>query len=589
VQCKARVLALMAVTGCTVGAPPGFSNGDRWVFPLVGPLENGLLVVPASVNGHGPYLFAFDPDAGVTAIDKQVVEEADLRTFSGPRAADETDTGQVRFYAEVFDLKIGNLNIDRRDVLIFPVGFYDTEGRHLNGIIGRDVLADSLVFGFDRDQGIAMLSTTKSFRAPPGAIAIRYQLVVSESQAVATHTVPGGGGRGPVVVGEAGPPRTPASSLTSNPAGGQSGSDLPEVAPVDRRIATAQIGDARLSMHLDLGAVASQLSESSWGDAKLTPADLKLRLVDEAVTVRNFTKVGIAAQVMLGPATTAHVTFAPFIEKRFGKRRVDGTLGLDFFRDYAVYANWDTKAYYLKPRAQVAATTTARLGRWGADLPACPHPGCVTAELTATGAEVTLSVVRDAQAANHALEALLGGTLANGDPAASILVELPSGTDKVTGGLSASYAGAKLAVIDVAPFTRPCVAGGGCMVALGADDSEPEAVPAPAAAAAPEGPPPPKTVLITKLHRRSGDPAIPPDDEVQKAAAGAAIAVAIVRVCLTADGKVDTAKVVKSSSVPAYDAQLLRTIQDTWTFDPAETDGKPAPVCTQVTFVPPHT
>ncbi len=586
-QCKARVLALMAVTGCTVGAPPGFSNGDHWVVPLVGPLENGLLVVPASVNGHGPYLFTFDPDASITAIDKQVVEEADLRTFSGPRVADETDTGQVRFYAELFDLKIGNLNIARRDVMIFPVGFYDTEGRHLNGIIGRDVLADSLVFGFDRDQGIVTLSTIKSFRAPPEATAIPYQLVVSQSNAVASHTVPAGGGAVPSGI-NTGRPSPPASSLTSNSTGGQSGSDLPEVVPIDRRVATAQIGDAKLAMHLDLGAVASQLSESSWGAANLNPADLKLRLVDEAVTVRNFTKAGIAPTVMLGPATTNHVTFAPYIEKRFGKRRVDGTLGLDFFRDYAVYANWDAKAYYLKPRGDAAVTTTARLGRWGADLPACPHPGCVTAELTATGAEVTLSVVRDAQAANHALEVLLGVTLATGERAASIVVELPSGTDKVTGGLSASYAGAKLTVLDVAPFGRPCVAGGGCMVSVGAEDGAPEAAPGPAAAPAPEGPPPPKTVLITKLHRLTGDAVIPPGDDVQKVAAGAAISVAIVRVCLTAEGKVDAAKVVKSSGVPAYDAQLLRTIQDTWTFDPAETDGKPAPVCTQVTFVPHH-
>jgi len=587
VQSKARVLAWMAVTGCTVGAPPGFSNGEHWAVPLVGPLENGLLIVPASVNGHGPYLFAFDPDAGVTAIDKQVVDEADLPTIPGPRVADETDTGQVRFYAQMFDLKIGNLNIDRRDVMIFPVGFYDTEGRHLNGIIGRDVLSDSIVFGFDRDQGLVTLSTIKSFKAPPDAITIKYELVTSQSQAVASHTIEAGGGPAQGGVG-GGRSSTPASALTPNPTGGQTGSDLPEAVPVDRRVATAQIGNARLAMHLDLGAVASQLSESSWGDASLTPADLKLRLVDEAVTVRNVTKVGIAPQVMLGPATTHHVTFAPFIEKRFGKRRVDGALGLDFFRDYAVYANWDTKAYYLKPRGDAAAMSTARLGRWGADLPACPHPGCVTADLTATGAEVTLSVVRDAPAASHALEALLGVTLANGDPAASILVELPSGTDKVTGGLPAAYAGAKLVVLDVAPFARPCAAGGGCMVSLGAGDSSPEAGPAPAAVPVPEGPPPPKTVLINKLHRRTGDPAIPPDDEVQKAAAGAAIAVAIVRVCLTADGKVDTAKVVKPSSVPAYDAQLLRTIQDTWTFDPAETDGKPAPVCTQVTFLPHH-
>jgi hypothetical protein len=37
----------------------------------------------------------------------------------------------------------------------------------------------------------------------------------------------------------------------------------------------------------------------------------------------------------------------------------------------------------------------------------------------------------------------------------------------------------------------------------------------------------------------------------------------------------------------AYDAQLERTIQATWTFEPVAIDGKPGPVCTQVTFLPP--
>lgn len=584
-QYSVRVLAMMALAGCTVGAPPGYSKGDHWVIPLVGPLENGLLIVPASVNGHGPYLFAFDPDASVTAVDKQVVDEADLPTIPGPRVADETDTGQIRFYAQMFDLKIGSLNIDRRDVMIFPVGIYDTEGRHLNGIIGRDVLSDSVVFGFDRDQGLVTLSTVKAFKAPPDATTIKYELVTSQSNAVASHAV--GPGGGPAVGGvPTARASTPSAFLTPNSTSGQSGSDLSEVVPVDRRVATAQIGNATLAMHLDLGAVVSQLPEASWGDAKLTPADSKLRLVDEAVTVRNVTKVGISSQVMLGSTAAGPVTFAPFIEKRFGKRRVDGTLGLDFFRDYAVYVNWDAKAYYLKPRGDVAATTTARLGRWGADLPACPHPGCVTVELTTADGRVTASVVRDAQAANHALEVLLGVTLATRAPAASIVVELPSGTDKVTGGLPAAYAGAQLAVLDAAPFGRPCAAGGGCMVSLGMEAAVPEDAPAPAATPAPDGPPPPKSVLIAKLNRRTGAPAIPPDDDAQKAAAGAAFAVAIVRVCLTADGKVDTAKVVKSSGVPAYDAQLVHTIQDTWTFEPFELDGKPAPVCAQATFVP---
>ncbi|HEX2685222.1 MAG TPA: aspartyl protease family protein, partial [Kofleriaceae bacterium] len=189
-QRNVHVFAWMLVAGCTVGPPPGFSGGDHWTFPLVGPLEDGLLVVPVSVHGHGPYLFAIDPDANVTEVDKQLVEDAGLRMGSGPHRIDETDTGQIRFYAELLDLKIANLTVDRRDAMVFPVGLYDTEGRHLSGILGRDVLADSLVFGFDRDQGIATLSTVKTFRPPPDAGAIKYQLVSSRSTAVATAVDP---------------------------------------------------------------------------------------------------------------------------------------------------------------------------------------------------------------------------------------------------------------------------------------------------------------------------------------------------------------------------------------------------------------
>jgi hypothetical protein len=108
------------------------------------------------------------------------------------------------------------------------------------------------------------------------------------------------------------------------------------------------------------------------------------------------------------------------------------------------------------------------------------------------------------------------------------------------------------------------------------------AEPPPAAAS---GPPPPRTVPIDKLHRLSGEQAIPPGDAAKSAAAGKPIAVAIVKVCLGADGKVESTKVVKSSMVAAYDEQLESTIKGTWTFEPVVTDGKPTPACTQVTFL----
>jgi TonB family protein len=92
-------------------------------------------------------------------------------------------------------------------------------------------------------------------------------------------------------------------------------------------------------------------------------------------------------------------------------------------------------------------------------------------------------------------------------------------------------------------------------------------------------------VVIEKLHRLTGEPAIPPSDDVKRATAGKPIAAAIVKLCLTPDGKVDATKIVKSSGVTDYDQQLQSTIKATWTFEAAQTEGKPEAVCTLVTFL----
>lgn len=581
--CAFAGILVIGALGCTVGSPHGFSSGDHWTFPLVGPLEDGLLVTPVSVRGHGPYLFAIDPDANVTAIDKQVTDEAQLRTAQGPHRIDETDTGQIRFYVELLDLKVGNLTIDRRDVMLFPSGFYDTEGRHLNGILGRDALADSLVFGFDRDQGIATLSTVKAFTPPPDAVAVKYEAVSADGTLIAGAAPPST----LIARGTVGAPvlETPGNNVPSRL--GEQTSDsspLADVVPVPRRIAAAQIGATKLAMHLDLGAAVSQLREARWKTAGLEPIGVKLRLVDEAASARTVTSAAVASDVALGAAKGSQVIFVPYVEKRFVPEGLDGALGLDFFRPYAVYADWDSSTYYLKPRGDAAATLAARIGRWGTAVPACPHPGCVTAQLAAIAGGTELTVVRDEAAANHGFEVYLGITLATGKSAAPLVVELPAGTDHITGKVPAELAGATIAVLDVSPFTRPCAGDGGCVFSLGAQTSDAAQAGAPAS----PGPPPPKTVLLDKLHRLTGEPSILPGEDAQKAAGGKPMAVAIVRVCLTAEGKVDSAKVVKSSGVPAYDEQLQRTIQDTWTFEPVEPsgghDGKPIQVCANATF-----
>jgi aspartyl protease len=448
---KACVCAGILAAGCTTGVPGGFSKGDHWTFPLVGPLEDGLLLTPVSVRGHGPYLFAIDPDANITVIDQQVVDEAGLTMGRGPSRIDEAASEQNRGYAELLDLKIGNLAIDRRQVMLVPTGFYNTaDGRRLNGVLGRDVLADSLVFGFDRDQGIATLAMGKVFVPAPDAIAIKYQAVP-----VDPTIVPAGGGGGVITSESDAAARAGASPRPEGPA--------LDVTPISRRVATAQIGDAGFKMHLDLGDPVSQLREALWSKAKLAPSEVKLRMVDEVATVRMVTRAAIAPAVTLGAAKASQVTLAPYEDKRFAIAKLDGALGLDFFRPYAVYASWGAETFYLKLRGDAAATTVARLGRWGADLAACPHPGCITATLTTTPGGIKLDIARDPQAAKRALEIYIGVTPAAGKSAAPLIVELPSGTDTISGGVLPSYEGATLTVLDASPFMRPCPGDGGCV------------------------------------------------------------------------------------------------------------------------------
>lgn len=616
---KAYAWVVAAVAGCSVGAPPGFSDGDRWAFPLVGPLEDGLLVTPVTVRGHGPYLFAIDPDANVTAIDQQVATDAGLLVGTGPRHIDESETGQARFYAELLDLRIANLAIDRRNAMVFPTGLYDTEGRHINGILGRDVLADSLVFGFDRDQGIATLTTVKAFQVPRDAIAIKYEVVSSRSSEFVASRAAVGRERavGDALYREHGPiPETasvdPSLPPVQTPAyrkrvddndnerrlASARPKDLGVVVPVPRRLARAQIGAARFAMHLDLGSVTSQLPVSRWPQARLDPREAKLRVFDEAATVRNVDQAGTASSVMLGGAKADRVAFVPFADQRWKTEGVEGTLGLDFFLPYAVHASWDRSTYYLKPRGDAAALITARLGRWGGDLLACPHAGCITTELiTGGGGSVALRVARDAQSRNHPLEVLLGVTPAAGKTAASLVVELPSGAGELFAAIPPDYAGATLTVLDASPFPRSCTGDQGCVVVLGGPlaghvELSPQAAPPPVAPASAEAsaatpaPPSLKIVALDKLHRLGGDAAIAPSPAVRKAARKP-LAVAIVKICLGPDGKVAMTKLVKSSGVPAYDEQLHSTIQATWTFEPFEVDGEPAPVCASATFAEP--
>ncbi len=428
-------LASCALAGCTVGAPPGFPEGDRWVIPLIGPLEDGLLLVPALVNGNGPYVFAIDPDAHVSIIDRQVVDEAQPRTGEGPRMLDESDTQQNRFYGEILSWQLGTLTVKGpRPAQIVGKGTFDADGRRIHGVIGRDIIADSLVFGFDRDAGVITLATQKAFTPPAGASTFTYEKLDSQIQNVQTL-------------------------------------------PLPRRLVAATIGGQRFSMHVDLGAATSQLRPRSWAQARITPSDAQLATVDEVGMLRTVKQKGVADAVSVGTLTTKNVVFVPYGDQRWPDQYIEGSIGLGFFKPYNVTVNWDKDTLYLTPRTQTSDAVAGRIARWQSkSLAGCAQVGCVKVsvvdplagkppeERPAKHPGLVVSVARESSAVQLDLEVLIAVTPAEGKPELKWLVaNLPSGSERAMTHLSGDYLDASFTVLDAGLFPRTCPVEGSCI------------------------------------------------------------------------------------------------------------------------------
>src|SRR6185436_7532698 len=91
-----------------------------------------------------------------------------------------------------------------------------------------------------------------------------------------------------------------------------------------------------------------------------------------------------------------------------------------------------------------------------------------------------------------------------------------------------------------------------------------------------------------KLRRVTGEATIPPSADAVAAAAGKSFAAAVVKVCVTREGKIDTTKIVKTSGVPAYDEELQRVIKSTWRFEPIELGYTTSSACISATFLAPR-
>jgi hypothetical protein len=529
----ACVVALLG--SCSIGAPPGFSEGDQWVIPLIGPVEDGLLLVPALVNDKGPFVFALDPDAHVSIIDEDVLAATGAHTGEGPRMLDENDTQQVRFYAEILSWQIGTLTVKGpKPAQIVGKGTFDADGRRIHGVLGRDIIADSLVLEFDRDTGVMTLMTQKAFKAPAGAATFTYSKLHNTIQNI-------------------------------------------ETPPLPRRLVDATVGGVRYALHVDLGATTSQLRPRAWSRAKLVPSAVQIATVDEAGMLRSVKEKAIASSVTVGSITTKDVPFVPYGDKRWPDQDIEGSLGLGFFKPYVVTVNWDKDRFYLQPRKNTAAQIVARLGRWQSKtLTSCPNVGCIKASLIDPLADkppdqmpaqhpgLVASFARDPSSLKLDLEVLVAVTPAAGKPALKwLVVNLPAGVDRAMTHVPADYIGATLTVLDASPFPRSCPAEGGCVDLV----------------AAPTRIDPTATQVVPDLKRISGDDPMPSTEVGKIIGVSTKMTVtSTVKICVDGTGHVESIEIQKPSGLPAWDIDVATTAKR-WLFEPYLVAGKPTKAC----------
>lgn len=417
--------AITTFAGCARGAPPGFSSGDQWTMPLVGPLENDVLLVPVMIHDQGPFLFRLDPDALQSAMERGIAETGRLAMGPGPRLIDESDTGRQTYIADVRVMKVGTLTVQKKYFLLVKAGTFDTATRRVHGILGRDIIADSLAFGFDRDLGVAMLSTQEGFVAPKDAVSFTYELV--------------------------------SSKLFTEPR------------PVGRRVIEPTIGGTKIGMHVDFGQFVSELKQERWAAAQLANLPQRTTLVDEVGTTRVVDTGGIAAKVSFAGLEAFGVGFVPYADKRWEFNVADGKLGLGAFRDFIVWANWDSKRVYLVPRGIATAQAADRIKRWGwQELASCGDAACLSfapVAPDATGPQASLpapnalKITRAAAVARAGMEAIVEVSVGTSSQR-FVITFMPGATEHVlplpTAAADSAGSAPAATVLDISPFHRVC-------------------------------------------------------------------------------------------------------------------------------------
>jgi hypothetical protein len=94
------------------------------------------------------------------------------------------------------------------------------------------------------------------------------------------------------------------------------------------------------------------------------------------------------------------------------------------------------------------------------------------------------------------------------------------------------------------------------------------------------------TVAPGALVRISGETRVAPADDMKAAIQkiGLRRVIGTFKVCIDTAGIVHDVRILRSTGIPSYDGRIVQTMSK-WRYEPFVDDGKPAPVCTAVTFV----
>jgi hypothetical protein len=416
----AVVATLLAASAACAAVPPMFYQGSArtWTLPIVGPLENADLVVPVTIDGKGPYLFAVDPDTPLSKIDSRVAEELGLYRSPGEYARLLGADGISRPHP-IFEIRTMHVGLDLslrgfRAIGTEP-GMLWFNGRRVAGVLGSNLFTRTIVMDIDRDAGLVRLALTGHERPPALGRAVKTRM-----------------------------------------------SYYAMFVPVT-------IEGKALELQLHLGTrfcalwprIAERVGAPFGRDVE------KLRQLTASVPIL-FGPRPIA--MSLAPGVEAHVAFTSLYDKLTSEVRLDGVLGHNFLARFRVLVDRDDGQLWFAPRdADLRWRAADRFARWGDAFAACAATGCVeTVLVPAEGKPApTLLVRRAAGVTADRYEAVLEALDATGRPllAPLLRVAFDRGTRdvKVT---DPRFAGilvnaSSFRVVDLSPFAAECA--GGCV------------------------------------------------------------------------------------------------------------------------------